>query len=219
MKFKIVFAGDFRSYGLLCIGWMSNLGHKRKKFVENALWEKNSKFPKKFKDIFFTCEILKSPRLQPDINSPDISQANFCADIWTEGESKKSDFREIFHLISSPLVPTKKDRNDLFYFCTLNFLLHILRTFFLSTKSFHFWKLYTYITGKYLTKIYPHHHIVFNASLSGAGFFPSYNKALLVQKFYHLLVLQTWFYILLFSCSVRLFWGCEASRIGCTWYW
>ena len=145
MKFKIVFAGDFRSYGLLCIGWMSNLGHKRKKFVENALWEKNSKFPKKFKDIFFTCEILKSPRLQPDINSPDISQANFCADIWTEGESKKSDFREIFHLISSPLVPTKKDRNDLFYFCTLNFPVHILRTFFLSTKSLHVWKLYTYV--------------------------------------------------------------------------
>ena len=80
-------------------------------------------------------------------------------------------------------------------------------------------KFHPYITGKYLTKIYPHHHIVFNASLSGVGFFPSHNKDLLVQKFYHLLVLQAWFYILLFSCSVRLFWGCEASRIGCTWYW
>ena len=155
MEFKIVFAGDFRSYGLLCIGWMSNLGHKRKKFVENALWEKNSKFPKKkFKYIFFTCGILESSQLQSDINSPDISQANFCADIWTEGESKKSDFREIFHLISSPLVPTKKDRNDLFYFCTLNFPVHILRTFFLSTKSLHFWKLYThvYIYGKIFDK-------------------------------------------------------------------
>ena len=115
------FAGNFRSYGLFCIKWMSNLGHKRKKFVENALWEKNIKFPpKKFKDIFFTCEILEYPQLQSDINSPDISQANFCADIWTEGESKKSDFREIFHLISSPLVPAKKYRNYLFYFWTMS---------------------------------------------------------------------------------------------------
>ena len=53
MKLKIVFPGDFRSYGLLCIEWMSNLGHKRKKFVENALWEKNSKFPKKSSKIYF----------------------------------------------------------------------------------------------------------------------------------------------------------------------
>ena len=58
MKFKIVFAGNFRSYWLFCIGWMSNLGHKRKKFVENALWEKNSKFPqKKLKDIFLRVKI------------------------------------------------------------------------------------------------------------------------------------------------------------------
>ena len=117
-------------------------------------------------------------------------------------------------MISSPLVPTKKDRNDLFYFCTMNFSVHILRIFFLSTRSLYLWKLYIYITGKYLTKISPHHHIVFNASLSGVGFFPSHNKDLLVQKFYHLLVLQAWLYILLFSCSVRLlllsflfFWG------------
>ena len=187
-EFKIVFAGDFRSYGLLCIGWMSNLGHKRKKFVENALWEKNSKFPKKFKDIFFTCEILQSPQLQPGINSPDISQANFCADIWTEGESKKSDFREIFHLISSPLVPTKKDRNDLFYFCTyIEFSCAYFEDFFLKHQIIacleiihictyireNIWQKYKNKNIPTTQKIYPHHHIVFNASLSGAGFFPS----------------------------------------------
>ena len=35
--------------------------------------------------------------LKPDINSPDISPPDLCADIWTEEESKKSNFQQIFH--------------------------------------------------------------------------------------------------------------------------
>ena len=79
-------------WGFCILQKKSSLGCK---LYEGQLWNVKEIWRK---GIFFS-------EFKPDINSPDISPPDLCSYIWTEEESKKSNFLEIFHLISSaPLI-------------------------------------------------------------------------------------------------------------------